>query len=301
MGVGKIIDLSNHVYGPLASSAWFFVFLVGMILGMQLFLAGFLGDLVSRQSPNRNDYQIEKPSECSTQSSSDMTNHYRPMKTRRGCRLQAWGSVLLLLVGLALTACSSVDCPLNNSVYANYKLMGPVSTLTDTLTISTSRADGNDSVLINHQVNTDSFSLPMSYGHDVDELYLQVNSLIDTIWVEKTNKPHFESVDCGVAYFHTLQRVRYTRHALDSIVINHKDVNYDATKSISTFISRSIVLVCSFSWRPPWRRHNRRAARPSGRRCGRNRLTTPSPSFEVCRSWSTSSAHPARCVGLWPV
>lgn len=85
-------------------------------------------------------------------------------------------------------------------------------------------------MLINHQVNTDSFSLPMSYGHDVDELYLQVNSLIDTIWVEKTNKPHFESVDCGVAYFHTLQRVRYTRHALDSIVINHKDVNYDATK-----------------------------------------------------------------------
>ena len=159
-----------------------------------------------------------------------MTNHYMPMKTRRGCRLQACGSVLLLLVGLALTACSSVDCPLNNSVYANYKLLGPVSTLTDTLTISTSRADGNDSVLINHQVNTDSFSLPMSYGHDVDELYLQVNSLIDTIWVEKTNKPHFESVDCGVAYFHTLRRVRYTRHALDSIVINHKDVNYDATK-----------------------------------------------------------------------
>lgn len=60
MGVGKAIELSQHIYGPLASSAWFFVFLAGMILGMQLFLAGFLGDLISRQSPNRNDYQIEQ-------------------------------------------------------------------------------------------------------------------------------------------------------------------------------------------------------------------------------------------------
>ena len=60
MAVGKIVELSQHIYGPLASSAWFFVFLTGMILGMQLFLAGFLGDLISRQNPSRNDYQIEK-------------------------------------------------------------------------------------------------------------------------------------------------------------------------------------------------------------------------------------------------
>jgi hypothetical protein len=31
-----------------------------MILGTQLFLAGFLGDLISRSSPNRNDYKIEE-------------------------------------------------------------------------------------------------------------------------------------------------------------------------------------------------------------------------------------------------
>ena len=142
-------------------------------------------------------------------------------------------SLALMFLLVAGISCSSVDCPMNSLVYTQYAVCnadGSTATLQDTLTISTNRADGNDSVLINHQVNTDSFSLPMSYGHDVDELYLQVNSLIDTIWVEKTNKPHFESVDCGVAYFHTLQRVRYTRHALDSIVVNHKDVNYDATK-----------------------------------------------------------------------
>lgn len=48
--------------------------------------------------------------------------------------------------------------------------------------------------------------------------------------VTKTNTPHFESVDCGVAYFHVITGVRYTRNAIDSIVINHKEVNYDATQ-----------------------------------------------------------------------
>ena len=31
-----------------------------MLIGTQLFLSGFLGDLISRSSQNRNDYQIEK-------------------------------------------------------------------------------------------------------------------------------------------------------------------------------------------------------------------------------------------------
>lgn len=60
MGIGKAIDLSNHVYGPLSDSAWFFIFLTGMLLGVQLFLAGFIGDLISRTSPRRNEYQVEK-------------------------------------------------------------------------------------------------------------------------------------------------------------------------------------------------------------------------------------------------
>jgi hypothetical protein len=31
-----------------------------MLIGTQLFLAGFIGDLISRSSQNRNDYQIDK-------------------------------------------------------------------------------------------------------------------------------------------------------------------------------------------------------------------------------------------------
>ncbi len=136
----------------------------------------------------------------------------------------------MLVMVLLLAACSSVDCPLNNTVYSNYKLMGKVTTLTDTLTILTKRQNGSDTVLINQQVNTDSFSLPVSYGQEVDELYFHTNALRDTVWVSKTNEPHFESVDCGLNYFHTIQGVRFTRNAIDSIVIKHKEVNYDVSK-----------------------------------------------------------------------
>ena len=38
----------------------FFLALVALIVGIQLFLAGFLGELVSRNAPGRNDYHIEE-------------------------------------------------------------------------------------------------------------------------------------------------------------------------------------------------------------------------------------------------
>ena len=41
-------------------SPYFYLSLVGMILGTQLFLTGFVAELVTRNSPERNKYQIEK-------------------------------------------------------------------------------------------------------------------------------------------------------------------------------------------------------------------------------------------------
>lgn len=59
--VEKVIMLVSGVYGDLLSNhASFFIALAAILLGMQLFLAGFIGDLISRSNPRRNDYQIEK-------------------------------------------------------------------------------------------------------------------------------------------------------------------------------------------------------------------------------------------------
>jgi len=38
----------------------FFVGLISIVVGVQLFLAGFLGELITRNAPERNFYLIEK-------------------------------------------------------------------------------------------------------------------------------------------------------------------------------------------------------------------------------------------------
>ncbi|MEI2737645.1 MAG: glycosyltransferase family 2 protein [Chitinophagaceae bacterium] len=54
--VSKFIDNSF----ALTNRPGFYLALTSLILGMQLFLAGFIGELISRNSPNRNAYLVEK-------------------------------------------------------------------------------------------------------------------------------------------------------------------------------------------------------------------------------------------------
>ena len=61
VGGTKIIALCNHTPAPLVTdSPYFYIALTMMILGTQLFLAGFLGELISRNAMSRNNYQIER-------------------------------------------------------------------------------------------------------------------------------------------------------------------------------------------------------------------------------------------------
>ena len=49
--------ISGH---PLTNQPLFYLSLVAIVLGVQLFLAGFLGELINRRSSDRNSYQIDK-------------------------------------------------------------------------------------------------------------------------------------------------------------------------------------------------------------------------------------------------
>lgn len=51
---------SGHSYILVTDSPYFFLALTLMLLGSQLFLAGFIGELVVRNSPKRNEYEIEE-------------------------------------------------------------------------------------------------------------------------------------------------------------------------------------------------------------------------------------------------
>ena len=61
VGGTKLYHLhSGQSYPLVTNNPYFYIALTMMILGTQLFVAGFLGELVSRNAPERNNYQIEK-------------------------------------------------------------------------------------------------------------------------------------------------------------------------------------------------------------------------------------------------
>lgn len=51
---------AGHPYILVTDSPYFYIALVTMILGTQLFLTGFIGELIVRNSPRRNNYEIEE-------------------------------------------------------------------------------------------------------------------------------------------------------------------------------------------------------------------------------------------------
>jgi hypothetical protein len=55
--ISKIIDPHNFA---LTNRPGFYIALTSILIGMQLFLAGFIGELISRNSQSRNSYLIEK-------------------------------------------------------------------------------------------------------------------------------------------------------------------------------------------------------------------------------------------------
>lgn len=56
----KLISMFSGDLRPLVTnSPYFYISLTAMILGTQMFLAGFIGELISRNAPNRNNYKIE--------------------------------------------------------------------------------------------------------------------------------------------------------------------------------------------------------------------------------------------------
>ena len=148
--------------------------------------------------------------------------------------------IVAVISAVVVCACSSIDCPVQNTVYTNYALYksnGEVDTLRDTLSVLTLTASGRDTIVFNRGVGLTSFSLPISYVNPCDTFYFGLKPegentewSLDYVLVNKTNTPRFESVDCQVAYFHTITSVETSHTFIDSIVINYPNVDYDTER-----------------------------------------------------------------------
>ena len=144
----------------------------------------------------------------------------------------------LLFLSVALVAsCSSIDCPVKNVVatyYKTYDSNGDSIKLSDTLSITSKTKEGKDTLLLNRGIGISKFSLQISLSHPEDELYFHFfkddYDVMDTVWVQKEDYPHFEDIECKAEFFHHLTGVRYTKHGIDSLVIKYSNVDYDDTK-----------------------------------------------------------------------
>lgn len=161
-------------------------------------------------------------------------------------------SVLLLLSACLLSACSNIDCPLDNVVLMQCNLYDSETqkslTLSDVLTVTPA---GRDTVLLNQASGISSFLLPLKESGTRDTLLLNLsNSLgqeaVDTLFVEHQPQPHFESLDCPSCVFHTITGASCTSHALklmpltlDSVAVVRAMVNYDDIENIRIFLRTS--------------------------------------------------------------
>ncbi|MFO7615603.1 MAG: glycosyltransferase, partial [Bacteroidales bacterium] len=73
IGAQKLYFLHHGIRTILvADSPYFYLSLTLMIIGSQLFLAGFLAEMISRTSPDRNRYLISKTSNIIDEDASDL-------------------------------------------------------------------------------------------------------------------------------------------------------------------------------------------------------------------------------------
>ena len=158
---------------------------------------------------------------------------------------------VLALGGMTMTnACTNIECPLNNTVYATYNIYGTDSlksfSITDTLTVT---AVGTDSVLYNKGIGISTFTLPMSYTGAADTLLFtwtdtSGNTGTDTLVIAHTNRVHFESLDCNTTVFHTVTGVKWSVSEassspmqIDSVEVINPEIDYNGNENFRLYLS----------------------------------------------------------------
>lgn len=156
-----------------------------------------------------------------------------------------WGCGALMV---GLSACSNIDCPLDNIVSLQCNLYDANTqsalTLGDVLSVTPA---GRDTLLLNQATGIKSFLLPLKETGTQDTLLLHFANAeggvqVDTLFVNHTPQPHFESLDCPNSVFHTLNAVSVSAQTtasgaiVDSVSLVRSIVNYDDVENIRLFI-----------------------------------------------------------------
>lgn len=135
-------------------------------------------------------------------------------------------TVLSALVAI-LSGCNTVGCTENRSSIplAVFYASGTNRQLAiDSVAVGGVDAP-DDSLLVKPQRGTSQFYLPLRSQTDATSFFISYRwegmpeRYNDTLTFEYTSMPYFASEECGAMYRYRIQRMEYTTHMLDSVVI----------------------------------------------------------------------------------
>ena len=142
-------------------------------------------------------------------------------------------------IALTVASCSNINCQLNNVVYTTFTFCHEEDSkateiaIGDTLTVT---ALGTDSVLLNRAYGQSRMELPMSNAGATDVIVMSFsNAGTDTIWIDHTNYPYYETPECGAAIFHNITGIRATNNTIERVEIVKNSVNYDGLENVKIF------------------------------------------------------------------
>lgn len=111
--------------------------------------------------------------------------------------------------------------------------------LKDTLDSLTITAFATDSIILNNQKSVHSLSLPLRYTADSTVLVFHYSKdpsiKKDTVIIYQKNTPYFLSMDCGYQMKQSITGRDYSRHTIDSIFIQQKEVSIYGTENLKLF------------------------------------------------------------------
>lgn len=145
----------------------------------------------------------------------------------------------VLLMAIAMGACSGEDCPINNTVQGKMTFVShlgdPVAIANATLSVSVVRPQG-DSVILNKKQKAADVTFPLSYTHETDTFIFCYNLdgevIYDSLYIGHTNTPTLVSIDCGTAMFHHITSASSTQYLIDTLILKSSEVNYDERENI---------------------------------------------------------------------
>ena len=154
--------------------------------------------------------------------------------------------ITILLTAICYLLCTGCDggydCALDNIAYNRIKFyhineygIENEYAFPEPLTVSM-MINGRDSIVVYHMTNAKELTLPVSYTGVCDTVILSFTDRYnDTLFVDHSNIPIYQSMECGVIMHHKLTGARHSGSFIDSVAINSTNINFDKNENIKLY------------------------------------------------------------------